>query len=80
MVVAPMTSRAPAFSDVPPSVFASSPTAPGDAHIRLDIADAHPLRLGWKSTSPNRGDDIPVEVTALLAPRQLPTRDEGDVE
>jgi len=55
-------------------------TAPGDAHVRLDIADSHPLRLGWKSTSPDRSDDTPVEVTALLAPRELPTRDEGNVE
>ena len=55
-------------------------TAPGDARVRLDIADAHPLRLGWKSTSPDRDNGTPVEVTALLAPRELPTRDEGEVE
>ena len=54
-------------------------TAPGDAHVRLDVADAHPLRLGWKSTSPDR-DDTPVEVTALLAPREPPVRAESDPE
>jgi hypothetical protein len=54
--------------------------APGDARLRLDIADAHPLRLGWTRTRPDRRDDFPVEVTAHLAPREVPARDEDDGE
>ncbi|GAA0729872.1 hypothetical protein J2744_003064 [Halorubrum trapanicum] len=53
---------------------------PGDARLRLDIADAHPLRLGWTSTHPDQRGDTPVEVTALLAPRQMPARDDTDTE
>lgn len=55
-------------------------TAPGDAHLRLDVADAHPLRLGWTVPSPDQPDGTPVEVTALLAPRDPPARDESDTE
>lgn len=54
--------------------------APGDARLRLDIADAHPLRLGWTSTRPDRRGDPPVEVTAHLAPCELPARDDDDAE
>ena len=50
--------------------------APGDARVRLDIADVHPLRLGWTALPSERSDDIPVETTALLAPRETPARDE----
>lgn len=54
--------------------------APGDARVRLEIADAHPLRLGWTVAAPDPRDDTPVEVTALLAPRELSPRDEDDTE
>ena len=54
--------------------------APGDARLRLDIADAHPLRLRWSSTRPDHRGDPPVEVTAHLAPREVPGRDGGDAE
>lgn len=54
--------------------------APGDARVRLDIADAHPLRLKWASARPDRLGDPPVEVTAHLAPREVPARDEDDGE
>ncbi|TKX84626.1 hypothetical protein EXE43_17900 [Halorubrum sp. SS5] len=54
--------------------------APGDARLRLDIADAHPLRLGWTRPRPDQQDDPPVEVTAHLAPREMPTEDEDDGE
>ena len=54
--------------------------APGDARVRLDIADVHPLRLKWTATPSERSDDTPVEVTALLAPRDPPDRVEGDAE
>ena len=53
---------------------------PGDARVRLDIADAHPLRLKWTSARPDRLGDPPVEVTAHLAPREAPARDEDDGE
>jgi hypothetical protein len=52
--------------------------APADARIRLDVADAHPLRLGWTNTRSDRRGDAPVEVTALLAPRDVSTGTEGD--
>ena len=54
--------------------------APGDARVRLDIADVHPLRLEWTAPPSERSDDIPVEVPALLAPREPPARDEDDSE
>jgi len=54
--------------------------APGDTRVRLDIADVHPLRLGWTALSSERSDDTPVETTALLAPREPPARDEDDSE
>ena len=52
----------------------------GDARLRLDIADAHPLRLGWTIPRPGREDDPPAEVIAHLAPREGPARDEDDAE
>lgn len=55
-------------------------TAPDDTRVRLDVADAHPLRLGWTTPSPDRPDDAPLEVTALLAPRDPPARDRIDAE
>ena len=54
--------------------------APGDTRVRLDIADAHPLRLGWTALPSERSDDTPIETTALLAPREPPARDEDDSE
>ena len=54
--------------------------APGNARVRLDIADVHPLRLRWTAPTSERSDDTPVETTALLAPRDPPDRDEGDAE
>ena len=54
--------------------------APGDARVRLDIADAYRLRLGWTAPPFERSDDTPVETTALLAPREPPARDEDDSE
>ena len=53
--------------------------APGDACLRLDIADAHPLRLKWTRTRPDQRGD-PVEVTAHLAPREVPARADDDAE
>jgi hypothetical protein len=50
--------------------------APGDARVQLDIADAHPLRLGWPSTHPDQRDDRQVEVSVLLAPREASARDD----
>ncbi|ELZ41683.1 hypothetical protein C463_12172 [Halorubrum californiense DSM 19288] len=50
--------------------------APRHARLRIDIADAHPLRLGWPSARPDRRVAPPVEVTAHLAPREVPARDD----
>lgn len=50
--------------------------APRDARLRIDIADAHPLRVRWPSTRPDQRGDPPVEVTAHLAPREEPARDD----
>ncbi|MEZ3169681.1 hypothetical protein ABNG03_03380 [Halorubrum sp. RMP-47] len=51
---------------------------PGDARVRLDIADAHPLRLAWTGSHTDNEVDTPVEITALLAPRETSVQDDDE--